>query len=206
MADCRLTIDWPVRLVNHCQSSASWCQRLAIFSKGSDGRVPALRLTTFRTSSPYMDNGQYQASRLASDEAWHASDACLFLDIKMARFFFLSMLAFCVTLNTQQRRVHERTPMVLFIIAQIDGGSRLTLDFTVIFFWRRHELRQLAVIYSCTTFGLFVFFPRVFLSSGVTGACPVTTDLIMRVNVRTTTTTTTTTTSKYGIFFHILYY
>ena len=30
----------------------------------------------------------------------------------------------------------------------------------------------------------------VFLSSRVTGACPVTTDLIMRVNVRTTTTTT----------------
>ena len=34
-----------------------------------------------------------------------------------------------------------------------------------------------------------VFFPGVFLSSRVTGACPVTTDLIMRVNVRTTTTT-----------------
>ena len=33
-------------------------------------------------------------------------------------------------------------------------------------------------------------FPGVFLSSRVTGACPVTTDLIMRVNVRTTTTTT----------------
>ena len=31
-------------------------------------------------------------------------------------------------------------------------------------------------------------FPGVFLSSRVTGACPVTTDLIMRVNVRTTTT------------------
>ena len=37
--------------------------------------------------------------------------------------------------------------------------------------------------------GLFVFFPRVFLSSRVTGACPVTTDLIMRVYVRTTATT-----------------
>ena len=36
--------------------------------------------------------------------------------------------------------------------------------------------------------GLFVFYPRVFLSSRVTGACPVTTDLIMRVNVITTTT------------------
>ena len=31
----------------------------------------------------------------------------------------------------------------------------------------------------CTTFGLFVFLPGVFLSSRVTGACPVTTDLIM---------------------------
>ena len=37
--------------------------------------------------------------------------------------------------------------------------------------------------------GLCVFFPGVSLSSRVTGACPVTTDLIMRVNVRTTTTT-----------------
>ena len=37
--------------------------------------------------------------------------------------------------------------------------------------------------------GLCVFFPGGFLSSRVTGACPVTTDLIMRVNVRTTTTT-----------------
>ena len=36
--------------------------------------------------------------------------------------------------------------------------------------------------------GLFVLFPKVFLSSRVTGACPVTTDLIMRVNVGTTTT------------------
>ena len=48
--------------------------------------------------------------------------------------------------------------------------------------------------------GLFVLFPRVFLSSRVTGACPVTTDLIMRVNVRTTTTTTTTTLSMPFLF------
>ena len=41
-------------------------------------------------------------------------------------------------------------------------------------------------MYACTIFGLFVFFPGVFLSSRVTGACPVTTDLIMRVNVITT--------------------
>ena len=36
--------------------------------------------------------------------------------------------------------------------------------------------------------GLFAFFSGVFPSSRVTGACPVTLDLIMRVNVRTTTT------------------
>ena len=39
------------------------------------------------------------------------------------------------------------------------------------------------------------FFPGVFLHSRVTGACPLTTDLIMGVNVITTTTTTTTTTT-----------
>ena len=40
--------------------------------------------------------------------------------------------------------------------------------------------------------GLCVCFPSgVFLISRVTGACPVTTDLIIRVNVRTTTTPTT---------------
>ena len=50
------------------------------------------------------------------------------------------------------------------------------------------------MIYECTTLGCVCVFPGVFLSSRVTGACPVTTDLIMRVNVRTTTTTTTTTT------------
>ena len=46
--------------------------------------------------------------------------------------------------------------------------------------------------------GLCVFFPGVFLSSRLTGACPVTTELIMRVNVRTTTTTTTTTTNAFS--------
>ena len=46
--------------------------------------------------------------------------------------------------------------------------------------------------------GLFVFFPGVFLNSRVTGACPVTTDLMMRVNVRTTITTTVRT-LNYGI-------
>ena len=53
---------------------------------------------------------------------------------------------------------------------------RLTPDFTFICFWWKHELS--AVIYACTAFDLFEFFPGVFLSSRVTGACPVTTKLI----------------------------
>ena len=40
-----------------------------------------------------------------------------------------------------------------------------------------------------STFGLFCFFPGVFFQFRVTGAYPVTTGLIMRVNVRTTATT-----------------
>ena len=51
---------------------------------------------------------------------------------------------------------------------------------------------------------LFVLFPGALLHSRVTGACPVTTGLMVRVNVRTTTTTaaaatstTTTTTTTY---------
>ena len=40
-----------------------------------------------------------------------------------------------------------------------------------------------------TTFGLLYFFVGVFFHSRMTGACPLTTDLIMRVDVRTTTTT-----------------
>ena len=48
------------------------------------------------------------------------------------------------------------------------------------------------VIYACTTFGFVrVFFSRGSFLSSRTGACPVTTDLIMRVNVRTTTETGT---------------
>ena len=47
--------------------------------------------------------------------------------------------------------------------------------------------------------GLFVFFPGVFLSSRVAGACPVTTDLIMRVNVTTTTCSTTTAVTQFTI-------
>ena len=50
-------------------------------------------------------------------------------------------------------------------------------------------------MYVCTTFGLFVFVRGVFLHSRVTGAFPVTTDLIMQVDVRTTTTTKITTTT-----------
>ena len=51
--------------------------------------------------------------------------------------------------------------------------------------WWRHELRQLW--YSRVPPWVCVL-PGVFLSSRVTGACPVTTDLITQVNVRTTTT------------------
>ena len=77
---------------------------------------------------------------------------------------------------------------------------RLTPDFTFYMFLVEAWIVS-AVIYACTTFGVFVFLPWGVpqLQSRVTGACPVTTDLIMRVNVRTTTTTTTTTT------FYVLY-
>ena len=40
---------------------------------------------------------------------------------------------------------------------------------------------------SYLSFVCYCFLPRVFLGARVTGACPVTTDLIMRVNARTTT-------------------
>ena len=43
-------------------------------------------------------------------------------------------------------------------------------------------------MYACTVFGLFVFFPwGIPQLQSDCGACPVTTDLIMRVNVRTLT-------------------
>ena len=45
-------------------------------------------------------------------------------------------------------------------------------------------------IYACTTLGLFVFFPwGIPQLQSDCGACPVATDLIMRVNVRITTST-----------------
>ena len=64
---------------------------------------------------------------------------------------------------------------------------RVTPDFTFYMFLAEARIAS-AVIYACTTFGL-CFFSGVFLSSRVTGACPVTTDLIMRVNASTTKTT-----------------
>ena len=69
---------------------------------------------------------------------------------------------------------------------------RLTPDFTFICFWWRHELRQLRYM-RVPPLVCLCSFSEVFLSSRVTGACPVTTDLIMRINVKTTTTTTVTT-------------
>ena len=69
----------------------------------------------------------------------------------------------------------------------------LTLDFTFFYVcWRRHELlhdTQLRGMRLILVSFEFVFFPGVFLSPRATGACPLTTDLIMRVNVRTITTT-----------------
>ena len=70
---------------------------------------------------------------------------------------------------------------------------RLTPDF-IFYIFLAEALLASAMIYACTTFGsVCVFFHGVFLHSRVTGACPVTTDLIMRVNVTTTTTETTAT-------------
>ena len=42
------------------------------------------------------------------------------------------------------------------------------------------------MICACTSFGLLVIFPGVFYRYRMTRACPVTTDLILRVDVRTT--------------------
>ena len=51
----------------------------------------------------------------------------------------------------------------------------------------RTALRALSVVvFHCLV--CLCFLPGVLLSSSVTGACPVTTDLNMRVNVRTTKT------------------
>ena len=71
---------------------------------------------------------------------------------------------------------------------------RLTPDFTFYIFFGggMHCVSYGILIYACKDFVpllvLFVFFfPGKFFHFRVTGACPVTTDLIMRVNVRTTT-------------------
>ena len=63
---------------------------------------------------------------------------------------------------------------------------RLTPGFSFLCFW--WSMNCVSCDICVYHLGLFVFFPGVFLSSRVTGACPVTTDLIERVNVRTTTT------------------
>ena len=65
---------------------------------------------------------------------------------------------------------------------------RLTPDFTYVDYVSGGGMNCVSCDICVCHFGLFVFFPEVFLSSRVTGACPVTTGLIMRVNVRTTTT------------------
>ena len=65
----------------------------------------------------------------------------------------------------------------------------LTPDFTYLFiFGRGVNCVSYDICVYHFWFCLGVFFPGVFLHSRATGACPVTTDLVMRVNVRTTTT------------------
>ena len=65
---------------------------------------------------------------------------------------------------------------------------RLTPDFTFILYVSGGGMNYVSCDICVYHLGLFVFFNGVFLSSRVTGARPMTTDLIMRVNVRTTTT------------------
>ena len=51
-----------------------------------------------------------------------------------------------------------------------------------------HTKQQItAIIFACTAFGLLCVFPGVFFHFRVIGARPVTTGLVMRVNVRPTT-------------------
>ena len=62
-------------------------------------------------------------------------------------------------------------------------------EIAVVMIYRRHTPMQDHFRYVCV-------FPGLFLHSRVTGACSLTTDFIMRLNVRTKTTTTTTTTRQ----------
>ena len=63
----------------------------------------------------------------------------------------------------------------------------LTSDFIFYIFSRVHDLHQLRCIrVPWHHFWFAYFFFGAFFHTRVTGACPVTTDLIMRVNVRTT--------------------
>ena len=62
-----------------------------------------------------------------------------------------------------------------------------------------YDLLQLRTMCTCATFlFMFSFFPGAFFHPRVTVACPVTTDLIMQANVRTTPTTTVQYTVGWG--------
>ena len=82
--------------------------------------------------------------------------------------------------NTPGKKHEQTTPITDWFIPQFytwyfsGGGMNCVSD--------------VCFIHACTTFAL-CFFPGVFLYSRVTVVCPVTTDLIVRVNVGTITTT-----------------
>ena len=89
------------------------------------------------------------------------------------------IFASCVVQARVVRRVHQYGP------GTSQANSRFHFYMFLVDAWIAS-----AVLYACTIFGLLVcVFPGVFLSSRVTGACSVTTNLTMRVNVRTTKTT-----------------
>ena len=103
--------------------------------------------------------------------------------------FHRVMLTHALAFSASQLVRKKRSPRIY--TSMHSGGIELTkltytrLDYNLI----RHRGDRCDI---CVYHLWFVCFsPGVFLSSRATGACPVTTDLIMRVNVRTTTTTTT---------------
>ena len=98
------------------------------------------------------------------------------------------MSAFSINILVSQSKVDFFRREYRDVCTTMDlAHRRLTPDFTILLrFWRSLEkgrlwyMRVSPLVYLC-------FFSGVFLSSGVTGACPVTTDLVTRVDVRTKT-------------------
>ena len=91
--------------------------------------------------------------------------------------------------------VRDLIAMVPYAPYGPDTNVRLltTSDFTLVVFLCLADVRLASAttlyICACTTFDPIHFFPWVIFHSGVTGACPVTTESIVRVDVRTPTTT-----------------